>query len=97
MADAEAQALVKAADKDGNQGIDFGEFAQLWQALHGEDEVGSRDFIRITQTNEINLGHSSISFAQSSLTKHKTFIREKSELNLANWTPTTVDTSQKVN
>ena len=45
MADAEAQALVKAADKDGNQGIDFGEFAQLWQALHGEDEVGSRDFI----------------------------------------------------
>ena len=50
MADAEAQALVKAADKDGNQGIDFGEFAQLWQALHGEDEVGSRDFIRITQT-----------------------------------------------
>merc|ERR1712073_277847 len=34
----EAQALVKAADKDGNQGIDFGEFAQLWQALHGEDE-----------------------------------------------------------
>ena len=49
MADAEAQALVKAADKDGNQGIDFGEFAQLWQALHGEDEVGSRDFIRITQ------------------------------------------------
>ena len=52
MADAEAQALVKAADKDGNQGIDFGEFAQLWQALHGEDEVGSRDFIRITQTIE---------------------------------------------
>ena len=50
MADAEAQALVKAADKDGNQGIDFGEFAQLWQALHGEDEVGSRDFIRITHS-----------------------------------------------
>ena len=99
MADAEAQALVKAADKDGNQGIDFGEFAQLWQALHGEDEVGSRDFIRISQTNEINLGHSSIPFTQSSLTKHKTFItiREKLELNLANWTPTTVDTSQKVN
>ena len=62
MADAEAQALVKAADKDGNQGIDFGEFAQLWQALHGEDEVrSSRDFIRITQTND-NLGYSSSSF-----------------------------------
>ena len=67
MADAEAQALVKAADKDGNQGIDFGEFAQLWQALHGEDEVGSRDFIRITQTNEINLEYSSISFTYSKL------------------------------
>ena len=39
MADAEAKALIHAADKDGNQGIDFGEFAQLWQALHGEDEV----------------------------------------------------------
>merc|ERR1712207_37253 len=38
MADAEAKALIHAADKDGNQGIDFGEFAQLWQALHGEDE-----------------------------------------------------------
>ena len=43
MADAEAKALIHAADKDGNQGIDFGEFAQLWQALHGEDEV-SWDF-----------------------------------------------------
>ena len=67
MADAEAQALVKAADKDGNQGIDFGEFAQLWQALHGEDEVGSIDFIRITQTNEINLGYSCIFFTYSKL------------------------------
>ena len=67
MADAEAQALVKAADKDGNQGIDFGEFAQLWQALHGEDEVGSRDFIRITQTNEMNLEYSSTFFTDSKL------------------------------
>ena len=66
MADAEAQALVKAADKDGNQGIDFGEFAQLWQALHGEDEVSSRDFIRITQTND-NLGYSSSCFTYSKL------------------------------
>ena len=39
MADAEAKALIHAADKDGNQGIDFGEFAQLWEALHGQDEV----------------------------------------------------------
>merc|ERR1712137_1070423 len=38
MADAEAKASIHAADKDGNQGIDFGEFAQLWQALHGDDE-----------------------------------------------------------
>merc|ERR1712063_117380 len=38
MADAEAKALIHAAEKDGNQGIDFGEFAQLWQALHGDDE-----------------------------------------------------------
>ena len=28
MADAEAKALINAADKDGNQGIDFGEFAK---------------------------------------------------------------------
>ena len=64
MADAEAQALVKAADKDGNQGIDFGEFAQLWQALHGEDEVNSIDFIRTTQKNELT---SSIFFTYSKL------------------------------
>merc|ERR1712111_16985 len=38
MADAEAKALIHAADKDGNQGIDFEEFAQLWTAMHGEDE-----------------------------------------------------------
>ena len=41
MADAEAKALIHAADKDGNQGIDFGEFAQLWTALHGAEEVRS--------------------------------------------------------
>merc|ERR1712154_720516 len=29
MADAEAKALIHAADKDGNMGIDFGEFAKL--------------------------------------------------------------------
>merc|ERR1712062_822761 len=31
-------ALIHAADKDGNQGIDFEEFAVLWKSLHGEDE-----------------------------------------------------------
>ena len=39
MADAEAKALIHAADKDGNEGIDFEEFAQLWTALHGAEEV----------------------------------------------------------
>ena len=39
MADAEAKALINAADKDGNQGIDFGEFAKFWEALHGESDV----------------------------------------------------------
>merc|ERR1712154_107134 len=38
MADAEAKALIHAADKDGNMGIDFGEFAKFWEALHGDDE-----------------------------------------------------------
>ena len=65
MADAEAQALVKAADKDGNQGIDFGEFAQLWQALHGEDEVGSRDFIR---TKHLKLDTQALVSTHASLT-----------------------------
>ena len=39
MADAEAKALIHAADKDGNMGIDFSEFAKFWEALHGDDEV----------------------------------------------------------
>merc|ERR1712029_878730 len=34
----EAFKLIHAADKDDNQGIDFGEFAQLWEALHGQDK-----------------------------------------------------------
>merc|ERR1712183_335445 len=38
MADAEAKALIHAADKDGNMGIDFSEFAKFWEALHGDDE-----------------------------------------------------------
>merc|ERR1711982_141417 len=43
MADAEAKALIHAADKDGNEGIDFEEFAQLWTALHGAEEGKMRD------------------------------------------------------
>ena len=39
MSQADATALIKAADKDGNMGIDFSEFAKLWEALHGEGEV----------------------------------------------------------
>ena len=39
MADAEAKALIVAADKDGNQGIDFNEFAKFWETLHGESDV----------------------------------------------------------
>ena len=39
MSEADAAALIHAADKDGNMGIDFSEFAKLWEALHGEGEV----------------------------------------------------------
>merc|ERR1711970_685873 len=39
MSNADATALIKAADKDGNMGIDFSEFAKLWEALHGEAEA----------------------------------------------------------
>merc|ERR1711997_381510 len=39
MSQADATALIKAADKDGNMGIDFSEFAKLWEALHGETEI----------------------------------------------------------
>merc|ERR1712244_112560 len=34
MADTEAKALIHAADKDGNMGIDFSKFAKFWEALH---------------------------------------------------------------
>jgi len=43
MSDAEAKALVSKADKDSNKGIDFTEFALLWEALHGEAENEFRD------------------------------------------------------
>merc|ERR1712128_50482 len=39
MSQADATALIKAADKDGNMWIDFSEFAKLWEALHGEGEL----------------------------------------------------------
>ena len=34
MSEAEAKALVNKADQDSNKGIDFSEFALLWEALH---------------------------------------------------------------
>ena len=45
MAEAEAAALINAADLDGNLGIDFTEFSRLWEALHDESEVrpGTRE------------------------------------------------------
>merc|ERR1712243_550720 len=42
MSNADATALIKAADKDGNMGIDFSAFAKLWEALHGEAEAEIR-------------------------------------------------------
>ena len=39
MSEVEAKALIGQADKDQNKGIDFSEFAKLWEALHGEGEV----------------------------------------------------------
>ena len=39
MSTAEATALIKAAGKDANMGIDFSVFAKLWETLHGETEV----------------------------------------------------------
>merc|ERR1711964_788757 len=52
MSNADATALIKAADKDGNMGIDFSEFAKLWEALHGEGEVKLRaDFAKLDTDN----------------------------------------------
>merc|ERR1711915_529865 len=42
MSEVEAKALINKADKDKNQGIDFSEFAKLWEALHGEEESSVR-------------------------------------------------------
>ena len=46
MSEAEAKALIDVADKDGNMGIDFSEFAKLWESLHGEGEA-SEDIINL--------------------------------------------------
>merc|ERR1711892_732518 len=52
MSQADATALIKAADKDGNMGIDFSEFAKLWEALHGEGEAKLRaDFAKLDNDN----------------------------------------------
>ena len=37
---AEARELILAADRDGNQGVDYEEFAEFWESLHeGDDHV----------------------------------------------------------
>merc|ERR1712025_1287865 len=38
MTEGEAQGLIRQADKDGDDGIDFSEFAKLWAAIKGEGE-----------------------------------------------------------
>lgn len=57
MADAEAKALIHAADKDGNQGIDFNEFAKFWETLHGESDV--------SENIETSLGNVDLCFRPS--------------------------------
>merc|ERR1712236_126288 len=42
MSEADAKAMIHAADKDGNMGIDFSEFAKFWEALHGDSEADIR-------------------------------------------------------
>merc|ERR1711892_1370976 len=52
MSEAEAAAMIHAADKDGNMGIDFSEFAKLWKALHGEGEAEIRkEFSKLDTDN----------------------------------------------
>ena len=32
------------ADKDQNKGVEYSEFAKLWEALHGEEEVSILEY-----------------------------------------------------
>jgi len=38
MTEGEARCLIRQADKDGNEKIDFSEFSKLWVAIRGEGE-----------------------------------------------------------
>jgi len=38
MTEAEAKALIKEADKDGNEGVDYSEFTRLWSAIRGDND-----------------------------------------------------------
>ena len=67
MADAEAKALIHAADKDGNEGIDFEEFAQLWTALHGAEEVRHLKEYTLSRTTSYREDLSLITFFESLL------------------------------
>ena len=51
----EAQALVKAADKDGNNLIDFEEFAKFWECLHGESEEEIRAEFEKYDIDKVNI------------------------------------------
>eukprot|EP00091_Calanus_sinicus_P022394 TRINITY_DN707_c0_g1_i1.p1 TRINITY_DN707_c0_g1~~TRINITY_DN707_c0_g1_i1.p1 ORF type:complete len:102 (-),score=42.32 TRINITY_DN707_c0_g1_i1:106-411(-) len=52
MSEVEAKALIGQADKDQNKGIDFSEFAKLWEALHGEGEAAVRtEFAKLDSDN----------------------------------------------
>ena len=53
MSEGEAKALVSKADKDGSKGIDFTEFALLWEALHGEAEVNKYLVLNVVCTVNI--------------------------------------------
>merc|ERR1712066_204231 len=47
MSEGEAVALIHKADKDGNKGIDQSEFAELWNALHGDSDSIRGEFTKL--------------------------------------------------
>merc|ERR1712228_470439 len=53
MTEGEAKALIKQADKDANEGIDFSEFEKLWAAIKGggEDEAEIRKEFKALDTD----------------------------------------------